>query len=191
MIFSAGAKFRVGLCISSAPEHRMSTEKTRIRDVQALPEARRMSILEIACPRASRRGGRVADRGGLLSRCRGHTLPRVRIPPSPQFSPEPLVLKLLFGNARLRNSVSRIVQSTELKKNETEFPKSTFPNRSLGTRGNTLLFPSTLLLSPQKSGIPYLTEVPPPACLFPFWLRNRYDLLPHNRLPGLRVCRDC
>ena len=58
--------------------------------VQHLPSPCGLSNLEVARFRAGgRRGGRVADRGGLLSRCRGHTLPRVRIPPSPLFFFQP------------------------------------------------------------------------------------------------------
>src|SRR4051812_1552697 len=54
--------------------------------LKILPLPAGMSMLEKSPARLTgiiRRGGRVADRGGLLSRCRGHTLPRVRIPPSP------------------------------------------------------------------------------------------------------------
>ena len=54
---------------------------TAENEAENLPWRSGLSKLEIAFAR--RRGGRVADRGGLLSRCRGHTLPRVRIPPSP------------------------------------------------------------------------------------------------------------
>jgi hypothetical protein len=100
-----------------------------------------------------------------------------------------LVPKLPFGNGCLANSVWRgLAPALDIAKSRTEFPVSTFPNRSLGTRG--YLERETSGKNREKKAIP-LSGNPPVSevgnCANAAERAPRFGQEPLLRVPGPRA----